>query len=114
MFWRETQKSRFYPKLSLEEIENEIISDGVRRPVHQRPSGRRRSLSAEDNTSYWNRVFSSRDSEEIDSGEAQERFHKFVKKKWCYGKDPAKVGLQIDARMIPLSANQLRVYENTV
>ena len=88
-------KCRFYPKLSLDEIENEIISDGVRRlsPVHQRPSGRRRSLSAEDNTSYWNRVFSSRDSEEIDSSEAQERFNKFVKKKWCYGKDPAKKGV---------------------
>ena len=85
----------FYPKLSLDEIENEIISDGVRRlsPLHQRPSGRRRSLSAEDNTSYWNRVFSSRDSEEIDSSEAQERFNKFVKKKWCYGKDPAKKGV---------------------
>ena len=62
-------------------------------PLHQRPSGRRRSLSAEDNTSYWNRVFSSRDSEEIDSSEAQERFNKFVKKKWCYGKDPAKKGV---------------------
>ena len=84
-----------HPKLSLDEIENEIISDGVRRlsPLHQRPSGRRRSLSAEDNTSYWNRVFSSRDSEEIDSSEAQERFNKFVKKKWCYGKDPAKKGV---------------------
>lgn len=86
---------KFHPKLSLDEIENEIISDGVRRlsPLHQRPSGRRRSLSAEDNTSYWNRVFSSRDSEEIDSSEAQERFNKFVKKKWCYGKDPAKKGV---------------------
>ena len=88
-------QGEFYLKLSLDEIENEIISDGVRRlsPLHQRPSGRRRSLSAEDNTSYWNRVFSSRDSEEIDSSEAQERFNKFVKKKWCYGKDPAKKGV---------------------
>ena len=92
---RKLWKFKSYPNQSLDEIENEIISDGVRRlsPLHQRPSGRRRSLSAEDNTSYWNRVFSSRDSEEIDSSEAQERFNKFVKKKWCYGKDPAKKGV---------------------
>lgn len=95
MLTKRKRSWKFYPKLSLDEIENEIISDGVRRlsPLHQRPSGRRRSLSAEDNTSYWNRVFSSRDSEEIDSSEAQERFNKFVKKKWCYGKDPAKKGV---------------------
>ena len=84
---------------SAEEIENEIISDGCRSlpyrsvPFHERPTGRRRSLSAEDDVTYWNRVFSSKDSEEIDSEEAQERFINFVKKKWCYGSSPAKKGV---------------------
>ena len=65
------------------EIESEIISDGCRSlsyraPIHERPSGRRRSISAEDDHSYWNRVFSSKDSEEIDSEEAQDRFVNYV------------------------------------
>ena len=79
---------------SNERIEAELISDGCR-PVsyHQRPGGRRRSVSAEDNVSFWNRVFTSRDSEEIDSDEAQDRFIHFAKKKWCYGSQPAKKGV---------------------
>ena len=40
----------------------EIISDGALPPAyrpsyHQRPSGRRRSLSAEDPAAFWARVF---------------------------------------------------------
>ena len=37
--------------------------------------------------------YSSRDSEEIDSEEAQDRFKNFAKKKWCYGTQPAKKGV---------------------
>ena len=40
-----------------------------------------------------NEIFSSRDSEEIDSEEAQDRFIHFAKKKWCYGSQPAKKGV---------------------
>ncbi|CBY35988.1 unnamed protein product [Oikopleura dioica] len=73
-------------------VNQEIISDGTVPPAYrarERPSGRRRSLSAEDPASFWQRVYK---TESIDSEEAKKLFVKFAKKKLFYGTKPAKTG----------------------
>ncbi|CAG5090126.1 Oidioi.mRNA.OKI2018_I69.PAR.g12471.t1.cds [Oikopleura dioica] len=74
-------------------VNQEIISDGTVPPAYrprERPSGRRRSLSAEDPASFWQRVYK---TESIDSEEAKKLFVKFAKKKLFYGTKPAKTGI---------------------